>query len=104
SQSVLACIVNGRARSNGAAQLTERVSALFREHGAQAETIVVKHGRDLTTIARRYAEGGCRTIVAAGGDGTVSAVASALVGTQASLGVPPLGKIHPFATEHTIQT
>ena len=46
--------------SNGAAQLTERASALFREHGAKAETIVVRHGRDLTPIARRYAEGGCR--------------------------------------------
>ena len=98
-QSVVACIVNERARSNGAAQLTERVSALFREHGAKAETIVVRHGRDLTPIARRYAEGGCRTIVAAGGDGTVSAVASALVGTQASLGVLPLGTLNHFAKD-----
>jgi YegS/Rv2252/BmrU family lipid kinase len=98
-QSVVACIVNERARSNGAAQLTERVTALFREHGAKAETIVVRHGRELTPIARRFAEGGCRTIVAAGGDGTVSAVAAALVGTQASLGVLPLGTLNHFAKD-----
>ena len=99
AQSVVACIVNERARSNGAAQLTERVTALFRDHGAKTDTIVVRHGSDLTPIARRYAESGCRTIVAAGGDGTVSAVASALVGTQASLGVLPLGTLNHFAKD-----
>ena len=72
---------------------------LFREHGTKAETIVVGHGSELTPIARRYAESGCRTIVAAGGDGTVSAVASALVGTQAALGVLPLGTLNHFAKD-----
>ena len=88
-----------RARSNGAAQLSERVAALFREHGAKAETIVVSDGSQLTPIARRYARNGCRTIVAAGGDGTVNAVASAMVGTQAALGVIPLGTLNHFAKD-----
>lgn len=99
AQTVIACIVNERAGSTDAAQLTERVSALFHEHGAQLETIVVKHGRELTPIARRFAEDGCRTIVAAGGDGTVSAVATALIGTQASLGILPLGTLNHFAKD-----
>jgi diacylglycerol kinase family enzyme len=99
AQSIVACIVNGSARSNAAAQLTDRVTALFREHGTAAETIVVGNGRELTPIARRYAEEGCRTIVAAGGDGTVNAVASALVGTQSSLGVIPLGTLNHFAKD-----
>jgi YegS/Rv2252/BmrU family lipid kinase len=99
SQSIVACIVNGGARSNTAAQLSDRVAALFREHGARAETIVVGRGRELTPIARRYAQDGCRTIVAAGGDGTVNAVASALVGTQAALGVIPLGTLNHFAKD-----
>jgi diacylglycerol kinase family enzyme len=99
AQSVVACIVNERARSNGAAQLTDHVTALFRERGAKTETIVVRHGSGLTPIARRYAEGGCRTIVAAGGDGTVSAVAAAVAGTPASLGVLPLGTLNHFAKD-----
>jgi YegS/Rv2252/BmrU family lipid kinase len=99
AQSIVACIVNGSARSNAAAQLTDRVIALFREHGAKAETIVVGNGGELTPIARRYAEDGHRTIVAAGGDGTVNAVASALVGTQATLGVIPLGTLNHFAKD-----
>jgi YegS/Rv2252/BmrU family lipid kinase len=99
SQSIVACIVNGSARSNAAAQLSDRVAALFREHGAKTETIVVDHGRELTPIARRYAQDGCRTIVAAGGDGTVNAIASAVMGTQAALGVIPLGTLNHFAKD-----
>jgi YegS/Rv2252/BmrU family lipid kinase len=99
SQSVVACIVNGRAGSNGAQRLSARVAELFREHGVQAETIVVDEGRDLVPIAHRYAESGCRIIVAAGGDGTVSAVASAVVGTPAALGVLPLGTLNHFAKD-----
>ncbi len=72
---------------------------MFREHGTRAETVVVGHGSELVPIARRYAESGCRTIVAAGGDGTVSSVASALVGTQAALGILPLGTLNHFAKD-----
>jgi len=99
AQSVVACIVNSRARSNQADRLSDRVAELFREHGTRAETVVVGHGSDLVPIARRYAESGCRIIVAAGGDGTVSAVASALVGTQAALGILPLGTLNHFAKD-----
>jgi diacylglycerol kinase family enzyme len=99
AQSVVACIVNSRARSNNAERLSDRVAELFREHGARAETVVVDRGSELVPIARRYAERGYRTIVAAGGDGTVSSVASALVGTQAALGILPLGTLNHFAKD-----
>ncbi len=98
-QTVLACIVNARARSNAAAQLSSRVVELFRDRGARVETIVAKRGADLVPLARRFAEQGYTTVVAAGGDGTVSAVASALVGTPAALGVLPLGTLNHFAKD-----
>lgn len=98
-QCVLACIVNGRAHSNEAERLSSRVVELFRAHGACVDTIVVERGGDLLPLARRYAERGYKTIVAAGGDGTVSAVASALVGTPAALGVLPLGTLNHFAKD-----
>ena len=99
AQSVLACIVNKQARSNNAGTLSDHVAELFREHGVRAETVVVSHGRELTPIARHYAENGHRIIVAAGGDGTVSSVAAALVGTQAQLGIIPLGTLNHFAKD-----
>jgi diacylglycerol kinase family enzyme len=42
---------------------------------------------------------GFETVVACGGDGTVSAVASALVGTEAALGVLPFGTLNHFAKD-----
>ena len=42
-------------------------------------------------MAQEAVEAGCRTIVAVGGDGTVRAVAEALAGTEALLGIVPQG-------------
>lgn len=98
-QCVVACIVNGRARSNEADRLSPRVVELFGARGARVDTIVVERGSDLAPLARGYVERGYTTIVAAGGDGTVSAVASVLVGTPAALGVLPLGTLNHFARD-----
>jgi diacylglycerol kinase (ATP) len=48
--------------------------------------------------ARRAAKGGYPLVIAAGGDGTVEAVARGLVGTPAALGIIPLGTYNNVAT------
>src|SRR5687768_2776049 len=48
-------------------------------------------------LIRRAIVGGVDAVVAAGGDGTVSAVASTLAGGQIPLGVLPLGTMNHFA-------
>jgi diacylglycerol kinase family enzyme len=54
----------------------------------------------LTSTARRLAhEGRVDAVIAAGGDGTVSAVAAGLVGTDVALGVIPLGTLNHFAKD-----
>lgn len=98
-QGVLACIVNAGARSNEAKRLSSDVIELFRERGVRVDTIVVERGSDLVPLAQQHAQRGYKTIVAAGGDGTVSAVASALVGTDAALGILPLGTLNHFAKD-----
>lgn len=51
----------------------------------------------LTEEARRAAPPRFDAVIAGGGDGTVNAVASALVGSDMSLGVLPLGTLNHFA-------
>lgn len=61
-------------------------------------------GDRLPDAARVAIEAGAEVVVAAGGDGTVSAVASALVGTQTPLGVLPLGTLNHFSKDLGIPT
>ena len=76
-------------RSGRAAKILPQVQAFAREHGAEiALTQRRAHGAELA--AQAVAEG-CRLIVAVGGDGTLNEVASALVGTEATLGLVPSG-------------
>jgi diacylglycerol kinase family enzyme len=54
----------------------------------------------LTETARRFARAGeVDAVIAAGGDGTVSAVAAGLVGTDVALGVIPLGTLNHFSKD-----
>jgi len=52
---------------------------------------------DATALARQAVADGAETVIAAGGDGTVHEVAQALVGTEATLGVMPLGSVMNIA-------
>jgi diacylglycerol kinase family enzyme len=56
-------------------------------------------GQDLAVEVRRAIEAKPDAIVAAGGDGTVSAVASALAGSDIPLGVLPTGTLNHFAKD-----
>ncbi len=73
-----------------------RVSAEF---GVDAEVVVTRRGDDMTSLARQAADKGRRPVIAGGGDGTVSAVAAALAGTDIALGVLPMGTLNHFAKD-----
>ncbi|MDQ6705852.1 MAG: hypothetical protein M3Z85_07795 [Acidobacteriota bacterium] len=61
--------------------------------------IMAGTGTEIRELARAAVARGCNVVVAGGGDGTVSAVASALVGTNAALGVLPLGTLNHFSKD-----
>lgn len=58
---------------------------------------VVRRGAALAEAAERAVAEGFSTVVAAGGDGTVNAVASQVAGGDSRLGVAPLGTFNFFA-------
>jgi len=60
---------------------------------------VTAHPGEAKALARRAVEAGFTRIVAAGGDGTVSQVVNGLVGSNAALGVLPMGSVNVFAME-----
>lgn len=81
----------------GTALPPERLVEVLREAGIEAEVQAVE-GPALREAAVA-AVGRTDAVVAAGGDGTVSAVAGALAGTGTPLGVLPLGTLNHFAKD-----
>jgi diacylglycerol kinase family enzyme len=71
----------------------------FHEAGAVARVVQAHGGADLMERVRKVAEERPPVIVAGGGDGTVSAVASVVAGTPTALGVLPLGTLNHFAKD-----
>ncbi len=94
----IAAIINSGAGSFPDETLLDRVRAAFGRRGVDARVLLAR-GNSLRSLARSLREEGFDVIAAGGGDGTVSSVASELVGSHASLGVLPLGTLNHFARD-----
>jgi diacylglycerol kinase family enzyme len=77
---------------------TRRLVDAFGAEGVEIKTIELAAGR-VDAIVRDAVANAEDTVVAAGGDGTVSSVAAALAGTSRSLGVLPVGTLNHFAKD-----
>lgn len=58
----------------------------------------------MTQAVRDAVKAGARRVVAAGGDGTISAVAAAIARTETELAIVPGGTLNHFAKDHGIPT
>ena len=94
----VAVIINRGARA-GQELDADAVRSAFAGHGRQAEVHGVEGGR-IADAVRAALEGGARIVVAAGGDGTVNAVAAELVDREdVALAVLPVGTLNHFARD-----
>ncbi|MGZ5005117.1 MAG: diacylglycerol/lipid kinase family protein [Chthoniobacterales bacterium] len=90
-----AVILNPAARGERAHRLRAQIEKLT--HGAVL--CATSRGGEAEALARIAAKEGFSKIVAAGGDGTVNEVVNGIAGTDAALGLLPLGTMNVFATE-----
>jgi diacylglycerol kinase family enzyme len=90
-------ILNRSSGSAGGPDTPDRVREAFRAAGREADVQLVASGREVVPLARRAASGASDVVVAGGGDGTVSSLASILAGGEKALGILPLGTLNHFA-------
>lgn len=85
------------ARSGATAHRVREVARSARAAGA--EVIEVGRGSDLQLAVRTRLRDGVRHYIVGGGDGTLRNVIQPLVGTEASVGIIPLGTYNRFARD-----
>ena len=80
------------------AQIGDKVAEALRKAGVDADVELITGG-ECEVRCRAIAERGDELLIVGGGDGTISAAASALAGTKSLLGILPLGTLNHFARD-----
>ena len=95
----IAVIINGSAGSGHDDKAAASLRARFAAQGMTATITLARSGADIIAAAQAAVAEGAAIVVAGGGDGTINAVASALVDTGVHFGVLPLGTLNHFAKD-----
>lgn len=102
STSRLFVVVNVKAGSSAPEQVRQEMTGRWSQAATDLEIHEISEGEDILEVVRLAVAQGFDTVVAAGGDGTVSAVANGVLGSPARLGIIPLGTANVLARELNI--
>ena len=92
-------IVNSSSGPGHETGIQDILAEAFKAGGVDARVSLAKSGFEVIKLAEQAVRGDAETIVAGGGDGTISSVASAIIGTDKRLGVLPFGTMNHFAKD-----
>jgi diacylglycerol kinase family enzyme len=80
-------------------QQAQAVREILHEIDPQLGFSNIDKGQDIARQCKECLQKGTQVLIAAGGDGTINAVASAIVNTPVALGVIPAGTLNHFARD-----
>lgn len=92
-------IINAGSGSVECDETKRLLEEAFRANSIEAEIHLAQSGEEIIESAKKAVKGGAQIVVAGGGDGTVSAVASTVFGTNKTLGLLPLGTLNNFSKD-----
>ena len=92
-------VILNRHAGGGRSADAEALGAAFRDAGLETRVNTFARGEEIRKLARRALRERPPVLVAAGGDGTVSAVADVVRGSGTALGVIPVGTLNHFARD-----
>jgi diacylglycerol kinase family enzyme len=96
---VIVLFLNPKASVKHVPDLPAYLTLLFKTDGLAIRIVPLEPQERTGDAVRAAIAEGVEAVVAAGGDGTVSSVASALVGSDTPLGVLPIGTLNHFAKD-----
>jgi diacylglycerol kinase family enzyme len=92
-------IVNAGSGSVLGDETTRSLRERFIAFGIKANVHLAASGVEIVRLAQHAAESDADLVVAGGGDGTISTVASAILETGKTLGILPLGTLNNFSKD-----
>lgn len=99
SRSSISVLWNAKSGWEAGDKQATKVCELLTEIDPDLHFCRIDNGGDIVRLAREQIKSGSKLLVAAGGDGTLNAVASVLVHQPATLGVIPAGTLNHFARD-----
>jgi diacylglycerol kinase family enzyme len=94
-----AIIINDASGTGDKEALRDSLLEMFSSRGLVPEISFVRRGSELRPLTEQKLSAGHSPIIAGGGDGTISTVASVLADTGTPLGILPLGTLNHFAKD-----
>lgn len=98
----IAIVINQGSGTGGASNARDAIRQQFEAAHYTVTFVELDEDVDLPGEIARLVDDGVTVIAAAGGDGTVNAVAGAIIGRDVTFGVLPLGTLNHFARDLSI--